>query len=464
MPERGPPREASLPLRAIDNKAGCAEVKSLSRVFGRNLILRLIVALICLAVASTSAFAENAVFTYLKTVTAAELTRMLNEERAGFIAAQKAGEGYVLPPVSTAANDVELYAVRYQSQVPEKGGKPITATGLLALPVVADRAKLPLIAYEHGTVFGKYEVPSFAFLPTNPSDYPHYEGSYETRYMTGLFAGNGYALMAADYFGMGGGAADPEAYFVKDSTQQASADLYRDVMAFLETKGISRTELFIGGWSQGGLNATGLQERLEADGIALTAAFTASAPSDPYAALSGLMFYPRPIDATWINTILALTTFAFENYYGPQDLAIQTLDPAVYADMKAIYARSYKGQEGLKQILERLGNRKLVDYMRPELRDPVRFATSPYGQLLARTETYRQSFRAPLRMYYGSADEVVKPMIGQLGAIYQAILIGNLDQQAENKISAIEVKGGTHRLTFISAAPAAKSWMDSLRK
>ena len=28
----------------------------------------------------------------------------------------------------------------------------------------------------------------------------------------------------------------------------------------------------------------------------------------------------------------------------------------------------------------------------------------------------------------------------------------------------IDVKGGTHRLTFISAAPAAKVWMDSLRK
>jgi hypothetical protein len=204
---------------------------------------------------------------------------------------------------------------------------------------------------------------------------------------------------------------------------------------------------------------------MESDGLPLTAAFTASAPSDPYAALSGLAFHPRPgIDAPWINTIISLTVFAFEDYYGPADLARQTLDPAVYDDMKAIYARSYKGQEGLKDIMARLGSRSVIEYMRPELRTAVSFATSPYGKLLARTETYRQSFKAPLRMYYGSVDEVVKPMVGQLAAIYQAILIGNLADQSDNPISAIEVPGGTHRLTFIAAAPAAKAWMDGLRK
>ena len=56
--------------------------------------MRLILSLICLVAASTAAFAEDAVFTYLKTVPAAELTRMLDQERASFIASQKAGEGW----------------------------------------------------------------------------------------------------------------------------------------------------------------------------------------------------------------------------------------------------------------------------------------------------------------------------------------------------------------------------------
>ena len=427
--------------------------------------MRLILAIVCLFVTSTAALAENAVFTYLKTIPATELNRMLNEERASFIAAQKPGEGYELPPVSTASNDVELYTVRYQSHVPEKGNRPITATGLLAIPVLADRTKLPLIVYEHGTVYGKYEVPSYAFQASNPSDFPHYDGSYETRYMAGLFAGNGYVLVAADYFGMGGSAAEPEAYFVKASTQQASQDLYRDAVGFLLSKGIAQKELFIGGWSQGGLNATGLQERFEEDGIPITATFTASAPADPYAALNGLLFYPRPgIDAPWTNTIIGLSVFAFQNYYGPADLARKTLDPDVYDDMKAIYERSYAGQEGLKQIMLRNAGRKLTDFLRPELRDPVGFGTSDFARLLAANETYRQSFAAPINMYFGSVDEVVKPMIGMLAAAYQAVLIGNLSDQSGNHVHPIGVKGGTHRLTFIAAAPAARAWMDSLRK
>ena len=437
---------------------GCSDMEGM-------FTLRLILALFCLVVASNAAFAGDAVFTYLKTVPAAELNRMLDAERTTFLATQKPGDGYELPPVSTAANDVELYAVRYESNVPEKGGKPITATGLLALPALADRSKLPLIIYEHGTVYGKYEVPSYAFLSANPSDYPHYDGAYETRYMAGLFAGNGYALIAPDYFGMGGDAASPEAYFVKASTQQASEDLYRAAADFLKSKGILQDELFIGGWSQGGLNATGLQERFEEDGIPVTATFTASAPADPYAALNGLLFYPRiGVDAPWVNTIIALSVFALQNYHGPADLAKQTLDPAVFDDMKAIYERSYKGQEGLKEIMLRLGDRPLVEYLRPELRDPVRFAVSDYGRLLAQSETYRQTFRAPVQMYFGSHDEVVKQMIGVLMAAYQAVLIGNWSDQSENTVHPINVKGGTHRLTFITAAPAAKAWMDSLRK
>ena len=41
--------------------------------------VRLILSLLSLIAASTSAFAENAVFTYLRTVPAAELTRMLEQ-------------------------------------------------------------------------------------------------------------------------------------------------------------------------------------------------------------------------------------------------------------------------------------------------------------------------------------------------------------------------------------------------
>lgn len=425
--------------------------------------MRLFVAVLLLLACSGPAFAANAVFTYLKTVSAAELDTILDEERTSFLSSHAGGDDYVLPPAATAANDVELYTVSYDSVVPEQGNRKIKASGLLVLPKVADRSSLPSIIYTHGTVFGKYEVPSYAFRESNPTGYPHYDGAYETRYMAALFGGNGYAVIAADYFGMGDGAAEPEAYFVKASTQQSSYDLYLDTQAFLASKGITPSHLFVGGWSQGGLNATGLVEKLEAEKVAVTAAFTASSPSDPYLALNGLMYYPRPgLDAVWLNTIVALSVFAFENYHGEKDLAKSVLAADAYDALKAIYDRSYAGPEALPGLLGKFAGRPLLDYFQPAYRDPVYFAQSRYGQLLAQAETYRQMFKAPVRTYYGTRDEAIKEMVGELPAAYQAALIGNAADLEDNRVTAEKVVGSDHRRTFISAAALAKPWMDGL--
>jgi dienelactone hydrolase len=426
--------------------------------------MRAVFTLIFLMASSCGAFAGNAVFTYLKTVSAAELTAILSEERETFLSTQPAHQDYVLPPPTVAANGIELYTVRYDSVVPEQGNQPIAASGLLAVPLLPDRSRLPIIIYAHGTVFGKYEVPSYAFRDSNPTGYPHKDGSYETRYMAALFGGNGYAVLAADYFGLGDSAAEPEAYFVKASTQQANYDLYLDAKAFLESRGISQSHLFAGGWSQGGLNATGIVEKLESAGIAMTAAFTASAPSDPFAAINGLMYHPRPgLDAAWLNTIVALSVFAFENYHGETGLAEEVLAPGTLDGLRAVYERSYDGPEALAAILQGFGARPLLGYFREEYRDPAYFAKSRYGRLLREAETYRQMLRTPVRVFYGTRDEAIKEMVGQLAASYQAVLIGNAAELAKNPVTAEAVPGADHRRTFISAAPLARTWMDGLR-
>ena len=58
---------------------------------------------------------------------------------------------------------------------------------------------------------------------------------------------------------------------------------------------------------------------------------------------------------------------------------------------------------------------------------------------------------------------MVKEPIGQLSARYQAIMIGNEADPSPNTVIAEPVPGADHRRTFITAAPAAKAWMDELR-
>jgi hypothetical protein len=280
----------------------------------------------------------------------------------------------------------------------------------------------------------------------------------------GLFAGNGYAVMAADYFGMGDAADSPEAYFVKGSTQQASYDFYLDALEFMKSKRIAASHLFVGGWSQGGLNATGLLEKLEQEKVAVAGTFTASSPSDPFAALNGLMYHPRHgLDAGWLNTIVALSVFSFENYYDEKDLARSVIAPDAYDKLRSIYDRSYGGPEALMALLGTFGERPLLGYFRDEYRDPAYFAASRYGRLLAEAETYRQLFKSPVRAFYGTQDEVVKESIGRLSATYQAIMIGNDADASQNTVVAESVPGADHRRTFITAAPTAKAWMDELK-
>lgn len=281
--------------------------------------MRYLLAILCLFSACSIAHAERATFTLLKTVTVSELNTILSAEREKFIETTTRGDGYELPPVATASNDVDLFVVRYYSESPDLGNrKKMIASGLLALPKISNLSGVPLLSYQHGTVWGKYEVPSYSFKSSNPAGYAHYDNAYETRHMVGLYAGNGYAVMAADYLGMGDGSEYNEAYMMKLSTAQVNYDLYLAVRDYLASRGIGISKFFLGGWSQGGLNTTGFLELLESRGVAVTAAFTAASPNDPFASLNGTLFHPRAKDAPWINTILALTIFSCENYIGPR--------------------------------------------------------------------------------------------------------------------------------------------------
>jgi hypothetical protein len=183
-----------------------------------------------------------------------------------------------------ARNAVKLYRVTYASVIPERGNKPTVATGLLAVPDTG-AASFPMLSYQHGTVYGKQEVPSF------PDQSP------ETQLMLAEFAGQGYVMVGADYFGMGL-SDEPEGYVVKASHQQATYDLLIASRAVLDHMGVSTPKLFLGGWSQGGFVTMAFLEKLEDSGVPVAAAATASAPVDAFALVSGALDFPRKIDAS----------------------------------------------------------------------------------------------------------------------------------------------------------------------
>lgn len=333
-----------------------------------------------------------------------------------------------------ARNAVKLYRVTYASVIPELHNKPTVASGLLAIPDTAG-ASFPMVSYQHGTVYGKQQVPSF------PDQSP------ETQLMLAQFAGQGYIVIGADYFGMGT-SNEHEGYMVKESHQQACYDMLMASRAVLAQMKLTSPKLLLGGWSQGGFVTMAFLEKLESAGVPVAATATASAPVDVFVALSGFLDFPRKNDADWVPTLFILSSFSFENYYGVPGLAHSLLNDAYYDVSRKAYE---KQPFDIAQIPTDL--HKLV---RPEYFDPQFFANSAYGRLIAeKTHAYRWIIKSPVRNYYGETDEAITPGLGQLAMTYQhAIGSGNPE------VEAVSTGKTSHRGTYATAVPQWKIWFD----
>ena len=336
---------------------------------------------------------------------------------------------------TAARNAVKLYRVTYPSVVPERGNKPIVATGLVAVPDIAGNA-FPMVSYQHGTVYEKTQVPSF------PDQSP------ETQLMLAQFAGQGYIVIGADYFGMGS-SKEPEGYMVKASHQQASYDMLLASHAVLADLKLSSGKLFVSGWSQGGFVAMAFLEKLEAAGVKVDAAATASAPVDVAVALNGFLSFPRKNDADWVNSLFILSSFAFENYYGVPGLARSLFADAYYDVARKAYLREPFNVADVPTDLHKL--------IKPDYFNAQFFAESAYGRLVAQTAAYRWVIKSPVRNYYGEADEAIAVGLGRLAMTYQRA-IGNGNPQVE----AVSTGQTSHRGTYATAVPQWKTWFDGL--
>ncbi|MBC7733763.1 MAG: prolyl oligopeptidase family serine peptidase [Bacteriovorax sp.] len=336
-----------------------------------------------------------------------------------------------------ARNAVRLYRVTYASVVPERGNKPTIATGLLAIPDTKD-ASFPLLSYQHGTVYGKQQVPSF------PDQSP------ETQLAIAQFAGQGYVVIGADYFGMGL-STEPEGYMVKGSHQQATYDMLMASRTILDHMTLAAPKLFIAGWSQGGFVTMAFLEKLESAGVPVTAAATASAPVDVFVALSGFLNFPRKNDADWVSTLFILSSFAFENYYGEPGLARSMINDDYYDVSRRAYEKKPFDPSQIPTDLHKLIRN---DYFNPQF-----FAASAFGRLVAeKAQAYRWIIKSPVRNYFGEADEAITVGVGQLAMTYQHA-IGNGNKQVE----AVSTGATSHRGTYATAVPQWKVWFDGYR-
>jgi hypothetical protein len=331
---------------------------------------------------------------------------------------------------------VKLYKVTYRSIIPEQDNKPVITTGLIAIPEIESK-ELPLISYQHGTIFDRSWAPSA------------YENAYEVHFMVSQFAAQGYILIAADYFGLEDSSKLPNSYFVHRSNAQACMDMYAASLEILQKERIKNNKFFIGGWSQGAYNTMIFLRTLERENIPVQAAFTAAAPVDPLLFITRGLFNPRDIDALFSVGALCNLIFSFEEAYNG-DYSSKYIKPAYYQTARDLFDFKISFEDFMKTVP--------VQYdqvFSQDLFTDARLVTGQFWPLVGTSEAYKWLSITPLKSFGGGMDEAVPEYVSFLGIEYMRLL-GKKDVEAIS--SGVNAD---HRCTYIHSLITSKPWIDS---
>ncbi len=286
---------------------------------------------------------------------------------------------------------VDFYRITYTTT--DTDGEPTVASGALALPVTNECNDFPMVAYCHGTVLQRYNVPSDQ----------NGEG-----FLTVALASAGYIAVAPDYLGLG----EDEGvhpYVHAESQATATLDLITAAREFLETINTDDNgETFITGYSQGGHAAMAALKYAQDNDLLEELGIVAGAPlSGPYN-MSGsqaeLILSDEPYSTPgYIIYLLVSYQSVYGNLYDQLSDVVQ--DP--HWEIEDPYFNGEQNNFSMTTV-----NNQLPQNISDLLRDSVltNFENNPNHPLrvaLADNDLFDWVPEMPLRMYYCDGDEQV---------------------------------------------------------
>jgi alpha-beta hydrolase superfamily lysophospholipase len=145
---------------------------------------------------------------------------------------------------------VKQYKIVYKTK--NTDGTDIQASGALIIPTIPNlKEALPLASYQHGTIFSDNEAPSY-FTTEG-------EGT-----IASVMATLGYIVAAPDYIGYGSTKNLPHTYEHREGLATASLDMLRAAKEFILRESINwNTNVYLGGYSEGGFATLALQKKIE---------------------------------------------------------------------------------------------------------------------------------------------------------------------------------------------------------
>ena len=344
-----------------------------------------------------------------------------------------------------ARHDVDLRRLTAIAILPETGER-VTVSGLLAIPAGA-RGGLPVVSWQHGTILSFDQVPSRMLRLADPAySMSDAADSLETLFNVQRFAGQGFAVIAADYVGKGpfrNGRG--EAYAVKGPTIAACLAILDEGLNVMRSLGLQPDGLFLNGWSQGALNTQWLHQALRRQSRPIQATAVQSPFNDldeAWRYWAGERTFPPPAGQTsyppppaWISLCMIIALGGYEAHEGLPGLMASAIRPEFRA-MAAKYWTDYALDFDRSQPFPS-GADLLVPGFFDHFTDE---RNSAFLRRVAAVSANGWRYDSPIRFHYGLADEAIHPTM-----VARALTAGGA------LASGVPVAGGSHRGTFLAS-------------
>lgn len=340
---------------------------------------------------------------------------------------------------SMSLNGVTSYKITYNTI--DVFGEPTVASGALYVPQLTSDT-LPLVSYQHGTIFEKIWVPS--------NDKLVGQGLY--------FSGNGYITTMPDYLGLGvNPGTHPWCHWESEAT--ASIDLIRAAKEFLNgsLQIWDNNQLFLTGYSEGGHATMAIHKYIKANNLQSEFNVIASAPmSGPYSMSSVQMDGVFDEDSTYYApSLIACCVDSYQYVYGN-----------LYANCNEFYDPPYdsiipdwwaSGIHWAGEWNELLPN-NYYDFVQDSvLNNFLNNPNHPLNVDLRKNDLHNWIPQEPVRMLYCGMDSI---------AFSENAIMA---QDTMNALGAPEVQAidldsiGTHETCWLLSYPYALAWFDSLK-
>lgn len=317
---------------------------------------------------------------------------------------------------------VDCYRMEYSA--PGRDGRPVRLSGLLALPRGTTARRL--VSFQHGTATTRSAAPS------KP------DGTGLAAAI--LFAGNGYALVAPDYPGMGS-SPGRHPYYVAEAVGPSVVAM---IDAAQRLDAVPDKPAFLSGFSEGGWASLVALKILESRNRKVLGAAPVAGPYDVRrlsipAAMKG--------GAPSHSLYLAYAAWGQAGYYGHR------LDSLLTPQYAATVERLFAGAEP-KEILAGLPANPRLMFNQAFLDVYDRGGAHWYLDVFADAGVADMTPVTPLRLYYGSQDKDVIPE--------EAIAAARAMRARGADVTAVDVGPVGHDASMLAAAPLIFAWLRQL--